>query len=264
MSCHPAKNGQYQPKTATSSKDCVAATTAMLVERATVGRYRPTHVDIRRASGAPATRGLLMVEAAKAANDLYDVTLTPSLGLSRATLRDTVGNGRAVGISISCAVTVNTSRRTNSYTGSHMVYANHYQVWPGGARCYCEKRATYKHGEFRIEDPGTTYAGYLWWSADLVYRAAEARTGGNGINILAAPDTEGVPWRCTAKTRVRTKRSFSTGATLTVLVPGSDKHIGGRTQNGGGWKRDDGTTANEWVHIKTSKGWGWVRGGALA
>lgn len=258
----PAKNGQYAPSTSSSSKDCIPATTAMLVERATAGRYRPTHVQIRKLSGAPYTRGLYMGEAAKAAAT-YGVALNANLGLTRTQARDIIGNGRGAGVSIDCSVTVNTSRRTNSYTGGHMVYVHSQQNWPGGARCSCEKQSTYTHGEFLVEDPGTTTAGYLWWSADLLYRAAEKRGGGR-INMLIAPDTESVSWVCIAGTRVRSEPSFQSGTTLTTLVAGPAKHTGGRTQNGGEWARADGSKADQWVHIQLKSGkWGFVRGGAM-
>ena len=251
----PAKNGQFSPSTPSSSKDCVAATTAMLVERALVGRIRPTHVDIRKLSGAPISRGLYMAEAVIAANH-YGVKLESQVGLNRTQTRDTIGNGRPAGGSIDCSVTVNTSRRTNSYTGNHMVYVHQYQYWPGGSRCECEKVATYAHGEFLVEDPGTTSAGYLWWSADLFYRAAEKR--GNGlINLLVGPDTEGRTWTALAARDVRTEPSYSTGKKLGSTKAGV-KYAGGRTENGGNWKREDGSFADQWVHIKYGQKWAWT------
>ncbi len=256
----PAKNGQFQPVTSTSSKDCVGAVTAMLVERATGGRVRPTHADIRKRSGAPSTRGIADSEAVKAAAT-YGVKLTVLTGQNRDQVKNLVGNGRAVGVSISCAVTVHTKRATNAYTGPHKIFMNAYQWWPGGMKCECELGATYPHGEFLNEDPGTTLAGYLWWSADLVYRAAEARTGGHGINILVGPDTEGVAWLCIASATVR-KEPSNSSPKHTSVVPGTHPHAGGRTQNGGTWPRANGTLADEWIHIQTPwvGGWGWVPG----
>lgn len=266
----PAKNGQYQPSTKTSSKDCVAATAAMLVERATAGAIRPSHADIRDwvlKHGGGRTkdgklRGLLMSEAAAAVKALYGVTLTPTLGLSRDQVKNIIGNGRGAGVSIDCSVTVHTSRATNSYTGGHEVYAHDYQWWPGGMRCECEKLATYAHGEDLIEDPGTTLAGYKWWSHDLLCRAAEARGGGK-INLLVGPDTEGASWRAIAAAEKRSEPSYTTGRRLGTL---KRDHVykGGRTQNGGDYRRADGTMADEWVHLQdTDDSWFWSKGRAL-
>lgn len=272
----PAKNGQYQPSTTTSAKDCVAAVTSDLVERATAGRIRPTHADIRKwvlAHGGGRdrfgnVRGLTLKEGADAAKALYGVTLTALTGQSRDQVKNTVGNGRGAGASIDARVTVHTSRRTNDYgadqtkMAGHLIYLHQYRWNPGGLACECEKRASYAHGEYLVEDPGTTTAGYLWWSADLVYRAAEQRTGNNGIQLLAAPDTEGVGWVCTVATTVR-KAPSSTAAKLTSFVAGSKVTKGGRTENGGTWPRKDGSLADQWIHVETSKGWGWVPGKSM-
>lgn len=262
MPFHPKKNGQYEPTTSTSAKDCVAATASMLVERAKVGAVRPTHVAIRAKSGAPASRGLMLSEAASAVKSLYGVTLEVKLGLDRTQVRDTIGNGRAAGVSIMCSVTVNTSRRTNSYTGRHLIFVSEYQEWPGGAYCSCEKRSNVRHGEFYVEDPGTTSAGYLWWSADLVYRAAEA-SGGGKISCLFGPDTESITWTANGAAQVRTQPTYSSGLTIKKSVIGA-KYAGGATQNGGSWSREDRTIATGWVHIKLASGkWGWIKGRAL-
>ena len=272
------KNGQYEPRTTTSPKDCVAAEVAMQVETATAGRIRPTHADIRKwvlthgggRDDKGNVRGLTLTEGAQAAKALYGVTLVVLTGQTRTQVRDTVGNGRTAGISIDARVTVNTARATNDYgadktkMAGHLIFVRQYREWPGGSRCECELRATYKHGEFLVEDPGTTTAGYLWWSASLVYRAAEARTGNKGIQLLVGPDTESVAWKCIAGTRVRSEPSFQAGETMTTLIAGADPHRGGRTENGGPWARPNGTQATQWIHIQLASGkWGWVRGGAM-
>ena len=265
MTFRPVKSGQYEPVTSTSAKDCVAATTAMLIERATVGRLRPTHATIRKASGAPSTRGLYLYEAVNAAKTL-GVTLVASLWNSRNTMRDTVAGGAAVGVTIHTSVTRYTTRRTNYYVGPHEVYVQAYNYWPAGEVCACEKKTATAHGEYSVEDPGTTSVGYLQWSADLVYRAAEKLTGG-GINLLIAPDTEIRPWKAAIAGQIRSEPDYDTGRKLADIVLGRT-YKGGRTENGGNWLRADGSKANGWTHVvisgttpETYK-WGWWAGRA--
>lgn len=265
MTFRPVRNGQYEPVTATSSRDCVAAVTAMLMERATVGRIRVSHATVRAKSGAPSTRGLYLWEAEKAAAAL-GVNLEVVLNVSRNTFRDTVRGGNGVGVTIFTSVTRYTTRRTNFYVGPHEVYVNDYNDWPKGEICGCEKRTAAAHGEFTVEDPGTTSVGYLQWSADLLYRAAEKLTGDNGINLLVAPDTEIRPWKAMIEGQIRSEPDYDTGTKLAAIVVGKT-YKGGRTENGGNWLRANGTKANGWTHVVISGTspnykWGWWAGRA--
>lgn len=262
MSFRPAKSGQFEPVTPTSPKDCVAATTAQLINRATVDTIRTNHAVIRKRSGAPGTRGLYLAEAIAAAKS-FGVTLTPYYGLSRNETRDLVAAGHAVGFLIDCSVTRYTTRRTNFYTGPHMVYGNSYSWWPAGEKCACEKRTATAHGEYSIDDPGTTSVGYLQWSADLVYRAAESYANGSGIYLLAAPDTEGRSWKAVSASAIRSLPSYSKGVTLATMKLGQ-VFPGGRTDNGGDWRRGDGQMANGWAHLQQPNGkYGWSKGESL-
>lgn len=266
MSFHPAPNPQYAPSTSTSARDCVAAVTAMLIERATVGATRVTHATVRAKSGAPSTRGLYLWEGQKAAKAL-GVDLEVVLGVSRNTLRDTVRGGHGVGVTIHTSVTRYTTRRTNFYVGPHELYVNAYSDWPAGEICDCEKRTSAAHGEFTVEDPGTSAAGYLQWSASLVYLAAEKLTsmyGQTGINLLVAPDTEIRPWKATIAGQIRSEPDYDKGTKLAAIVVGKT-YKGGRTENGGNWLRKDGTKANGWTHVVISGTspnykWGWAAG----
>ncbi|MGA0060615.1 MAG: hypothetical protein ACO3RU_13610 [Planctomycetota bacterium] len=255
-----------------ASKNCVPATGAGLIDRATVSTLRVRGADVRRASGIYG-RGLSYGECAAAVLKLTTakgrpVQLDPAYGLSRATVKDTVAGGEACGVSIHTSVTRYTTRRTNYYIGNHTVHAEKYRWRKASAsHCDCEKRTTSAHGEYLVDDPGTTLAGYLWWSADLLYRAAEKRTNGNGINLLVAPDTEILPWQCVKRAEIRSTPSYSTGRRLGYSVPGRI-YKGGRTETGGRWKRSNGTYGNGWVHIvigQTDAGykWGWVRGSVV-
>lgn len=261
MSYIPPKSGQYDPATGTSSIDCVPAATAALVNRSTVDALHPTHTDIRRASGV-SSRGLTYSEAADAAlkwasSKGRQVILAPRYGLSRAAMRDILASGRAVALSIDTSVTRYTTRRTNYFVGNHTVYVQSYRYWPGGEVCPCERRVSTQHAEFLIDDPGTTSVGFLWWSADLAYRAAEKRTGGHGINVLVGPDTEGARWAGRLKGRIRSEPR----TTSKDLGPIDIGHVypGGRTEAGGQWSRGDGTYGKGWVHVQRPNGaWGWV------
>lgn len=255
----PQKRGQYEPVTATSSLDCVCAVTGQLIACATVDAKWPNHAEVRAASGIVG-RGISYLEAENAAAK-YGVSLAARYGLSRTQALDAIAVA-PFALSIDAAVTLHTTRRTNNFAGNHTVFVVASNLWPAGERCACELLTTTRHWELTIDDPGTTVAGYMQWSADLAFRAAEARTGGNGINVLAGRDTEGVSWTGVGVHAIRSDPSYSTGSAIGQTVNG---HVypGGRTENGGGWNRPDGSTAHGWVHIKTATHWGWARGSAL-
>ncbi len=257
----PAGNPQFVPYTATSSKDCVAAVAAHGLERATVGATRLNHADIRRASGAPATRGLYLYEAARAALELTGIELEVALYVTRNTARDTVAGGSACGITIHTAETRYTTRRTNYYVGPHEIIALAYTWWPKGEVCGCERKTAEAHAEFTVYDPGITTVPPRQWSANLVYRAAERLTGAGNINLLVFPDTEGRSWKALAKVEIRSQPSYSTGRKVGTTVVGK-AYPGGRTEKGGRWQRANGTYANGWVRIKTDTGWEWIKGRA--
>lgn len=260
MTYQPMRLSQFQPSTATSELDCVPAVAAQLINRATVDALRPTHTDIRRASGVTG-RGLYYSEAADAALTVSKgkVILEPRFGLSRGAMRDIVASGRATGLSIDTSVTRYTSRRTNTFVGGHTVYVQAYR-WTAQGQCGCEKNQQTSHGEFLIDDPGTTLAGFLWWSADLAYRAAEKRGGGH-INLLVGPDTEGVAWLGAAKGRFRALPDVDAKDLGPITV--GHEYKGGRTEKGSGWQRADGSTGYGWIHVLVNGKWCWANGRRL-
>lgn len=261
-------NSQFQPLIATSKLNCVPCTTRKLIRRATVDAHAPSTAAIRGASGAPSTRGLTYGEAADAAWLTARVKLTPSYGNDRQEMFDLVDGGHACGLSGDCSITVDTERATNSYTGDHTVYVHDVRHVEAGGTCLCEKHsAATAHNEYLIEDPGTSSAGYLWWSASLAYRFGEARTVDHlgithGINLLVAPDTEGVKWKAIDDAQVRTEPSYTKGTGVGRLKVDTI-YQGGRTENGGNWARGDATFGHGWVHILFNGSWRWVKGIAV-
>jgi hypothetical protein len=221
----PRKSGQYEPVDSFSAYDCVAAVTAMLVDRATCGRLRVTHSRIRQLSGVTVHRGLLLIEAEAAAKKL-GVQLErrgfDNPNTRRGQLMNLVASGRGVGIIIDTNVTYGTPYATNSFRGLHLVFLNQY-AW---------RQQEKPHAVFITEDPGTTHAGYLEWPADLMYRAAE--TAGNGtIYTIATLDTEGVTRTARVAAPLKTAPK-STAPTKGQVKAGESRKVV-RTLNGGEW-----------------------------
>jgi hypothetical protein len=240
----PKKRGQFEPLTSTSGIDCVCAVTGQLVNVATVDAKWPDHAAIRKASGIVG-RGISYIEAENAAAK-FGVKLAARYGLSRTQVVDNGDADIRFGISVDAGTYVNTIRHTGTFTGPHTLFVEGHNVWPGGEKCACEKATTLRHGEFTIDDPGTTTAGYQQWSEDLVIKAALARTGGNGINILTARDTEGV-LRVSNGTPLYDS-PFRSSKLIRTLASGLTANVTS-TFNGGGWPRADGTTAYGWHRV---------------
>ena len=248
--------------------NCLFACETMGMHRGTVGLWRVAASRLRTISG-DTSGGVTLDQAAEAAEKAtrgqyqsdvrYDIT--------RAMLKAFVVAGRGVKVVILCSYTVRTRRRTNSFTGRHGVYINDYRWSKGGAYCRCELRESgaashkYAHGEFYIKDPGVTSTGFRWWSAQLVYRAAEmgAPAGAAAIDVSLTRDTEGVTRR--ARIRVPLKLAPNKAAqTVAYTVPDWDYFIA-RTANGTAWVRDtDGGESNNWCKVKRGSGYVWGRG----
>jgi hypothetical protein len=243
--------------------NCVLACATDLMCRATVGYWRVAASRLRTISG-DTQGGVTYNQAADVTRTATkgEVILEARYGLSRSQVKALVNAGRAVAISISCAVTRYTSRRTNTFIGGHSVYINDYE-WRT-TTCYCEKRRPgLDHAEYLIDDPGTTSVGYLWWSADLVYRAAEARTGVGQIACLVARDTEGV-WR-KARTKVTIRSSPSISAKAIGTFAQGQSAFTSKTLEGGDWVADtDGHLRNDWYRVKFGDSkYGFVKGESL-
>lgn len=232
---------------------CVDASTAINIDRATVGRLRPTPTQVRKAADWGMCGGLSYSGAADATVKITGGKITPRVlfGIANGDVRAYVDGGWSVNASIDCDATVNTTRATNRFRGKHSVSVHDYAYRTNG-ECYCELNTESDHGEFLVEDPGTTAAGYRWWSSHLLYKAMQLRTGGHGCNIIAFRDTEGVTRTATSQGALR--KSASTGSTKVATVPKGTHLKVIKTLNGGGWKRSNGTTAHGWMLAETPDG----------
>jgi hypothetical protein len=261
----PVAESQFQPVISTSPLNCVPCVTRKLIRRATTDAKAPSTATVRAKSGAPSTRGLTYGEAATA-GAAFGVKLIPSYGNSRDEVFDLADAGHGFGISIDCSVTVHTARATGGFTGDHTVYDHDVRHCPAGGTCKCEKESAARvHNEYLIEDPGNSSQGYLWWSADLVYRAAEARTRdrngiSHGINLLVGPDTEGALVKAVLGATLR-EQPDRTAKAMGKLVVGRT-YKGRRTRTGTNWKRPNGSIANGWREIELQGANGWVEGRA--
>lgn len=231
--------------------NCTWAVTGEHIDAATLGRQSPSPGHLRDLSD-DTSGGSSYTQNQMVAQTYYGVRLYPRTG-TRENFHDGVVAGRRMSASISCRETHNTKRETNDFLGTHTVFVNDYR-WvdqPAGS-CKCELAGTAAgntdHGEYEVEDPGTTSAGYLWWSAKLLYRAMEARTdlyGGEGLLFMVGPDTEGAA----AKMRVAGNvRSGPGGGYKDVgdIAAGTGIHVYQTT----------GTTGSSWAKIGTGR-WVW-------
>ena len=143
----------------------------------------------------------------------------------------------SLGLIINCRVTVNTKYRTNAFTGLHWVTV---------------AAGTLKDGTYKVEDPGTTSAGWLRWPRSLLFDAAEAV---GAFWVLRGVQTEDVDKKAVvAGAAVRAKPDRSAKA-VKRLTLGEKVHVK-RTTKGGPWRRADGTNAHGWHQI----GAGYVKG----
>lgn len=238
-------------------EDCVAAAAAALIDIATVGRLRFTATDVRRASGVTARRGLYLTEAADATVRITSgqVILKPEYlpgdGQQRGKLRNRLVAGQALAIVYDAALTHGTSDATNQFRGRHAA------VFAG----YRWREVEKPHAELYGDDPGTSRAGWRWWDATLMYRAAEAASNG-GIWILAARDTEGVTRIGRATGNIRAQAEVASADIGNVRIGRTYKVVS--TVRGGPWSRPDGSTAHGWHQIRKKSGRiGFVKGESL-
>lgn len=251
--------------------NCLFACETMGMHRGTVGLWRVPASRLRTISG-DTYGGVTLDQAAAAAETAtkgqyqsyvrYDIT--------RAMLKAFVVGGHAAKVVILCSYTVKTRRRTNSFTGRHGIYINAYRWSSGGTNCRCELRESgaashkYAHGEFYIKDPGVTSIGFRWWSAQLVYRAAEmGKPAGSGvIDVSLTRDTEGVTR--VARIRAPIKASASKTAKTVGYTKAGVGYVVPSTTNGTTWERDtDGGQSDNWHRIKYGGYTRAVRGEAL-
>ena len=244
--------------------NCVLAATTMLIHRITIGRLRPPAWRLRNITGDK-VGGVSLAQAADAANQTASPKLEPRYEITRGAMRALSKAGYGFVVIINCAVTVNTARATNRFMGMHAIYVNDYRWVDGGTpiatrrMCACERDIGEPHGEYLVEDPGTTYTGFQWWSALLLARAAEARIGAppgaKAINVLLGRDTEGVDRRARVRAVIRAEPRKDSKV-IGYVKDGSTHRIR-YTTNGGPWTADsDGGTRDNWARIPE----GFVRG----
>lgn len=239
--------------------NCVLACATDLMCRASVGYWRVAASKLRTLSGDKSggvTYGQAADATIKATNG--QVVLEPRYGLNAGQVQSYIASGRAAAISIDCSVTRYTSRRTNTFTGGHSVYIQQYR-WTAPGQCGCELQKETQHGEYLIEDPGTTSAGYRWWSSSLVYRAALAR-GGGSISIMLCRDTEGVT-RTTRKDAVIRASASTTSQRVAKIPKGRSLYVTS-TRDGGPYISDtDGQTSHNWHRVRYATGkYGFTKG----
>jgi hypothetical protein len=244
-----------------AKSNCVLAACTELVGRVTVGALRIPASRLRDIS-KDTFKGLTYSQAALAvlAATKNQILLEPRFGLSRDQVRDLAAAGRAFAISIDCSVTVNTARATNAFTGGHSIYVGDYEFREAGSVCRCEKNLATAHGEFNVEDPGTR-ARYQWWSASLLFAAAEKR-GGGAINVLVGRDTEGVQRKGAMAGKLRKEARVDADEVAPVVIGQVYDVI--ETLNGGPWKRADGGTAFGWHKVRHNGGTAFLAGERLA
>ena len=133
---------------------------------------------------------------------------------------------QSIALIIDCSVTIRTKFRTNSFTGTHWITV------AGG---------TIKDGTVKVEDPGTTMAGWQRWPIQLLRAASDF--GGNHW-FISSPSTEDVDK--TAVMRVAVLAEPRKGSKrLGMLAEGDTRHVV-KTVKGGPWLRADGTPGHGW------------------
>jgi hypothetical protein len=240
---------------------CVPTSASMACDAATGGKKRPAVEALRKATTVAHPYGISYSAIAHATAAVANVPSEARYGLSRSQVVALASSGRPFCISIDCSVTVNTVRRTGSFTGGHTIYGppRNYSVWPGGETCACNKRTTQRHSEFRMQDPGTYSVGFVQWSAELLFRAAESRTGGNGINVLVFPDTTEVYRKVVEAHWVREKPTTESKRLRRVEVGDRPRHVD-KFVTGEAWFRADGGRSTAWAELA---GGGYSRGDHL-
>lgn len=252
--------------------NCLFACETMGMHRASVGLWRVAADKLRKISG-DTSGGVTLEQAAAATKTATNGQVTSEIryDVTRSMLKTFVVSGRAAKLVILCSYTRYTLRRTGTFTGRHGIYINAYRESKGGTDCRCELRESgaashrYAHGEYYIKDPGVTATGFRWWSAQLVYRAAEmgAAAGAAVMDVSLTRDTEGVTRRTRIRVPLKTSPSKS-ATTIAHTVPGRDELIVS-TGNGTMWERDtDGGQSDNWARVKRGTRYLWGRGEAWA
>jgi hypothetical protein len=251
--------------------NCLLADATMAMHRASVGLWRVAAPVLRKLSGD--TSGGVSLDQQAAVVELVtkgQVVFEVRYGITRSMFKAFIASGRAASVIVLGSIYVRTLRRTNYFLGRHGLYVNAYRESKGGTDCHCELRESgaashnLAHGEFYVKDPGITSIGFRWWSAQLLYRAAEmgAAAGAGAIDVSLTRDTEGVSR--VARLRAPIRASASNTAKVLGYTAVNVARTVVNTLNGTPWKRDsDGGQSDNWNRIKVGTGYGCVRGEAL-
>jgi hypothetical protein len=226
-----------------SSANCGPSVTSLLLSMASVDAVKISAQKIRDASGdrSGGIEGALLASTAnRLTGHLYPILYRHFADWSdvRAVLEHA-----SIGIIIDCSQTIKTKYRTNNFTGLHWVTV------AGG---------TIKDGTVKVEDPGTTMAGWQRWPLQLLRAAADL--GGN-FWFLDSPQTEDCQKNAVSRTGVFAKADL-TSPRLGSLDKGKEVHVR-KTVKGGPWRRDDGTNGRGWHQIDFRRGTGFVKGEGL-
>jgi hypothetical protein len=224
-----------------SNCGCAAATE--LIDMGSGGALRIPASTIRATTG-DVSGGIEGSIIAAAANELTGRTRV-ELVSRRATSRQEVKavlEQASIGIIIDCSVTVRTKYRTNFFTGLHWV-----TVAAGTHRS--------SDNTVKVEDPGTTLAGWKRWPMKLLLDAAEAVN--NGFWILEGPKTEDCDRKVLSRTPVRDLPSRD-GKRVRRLAKGEIVHVK-RSLTGGSWITQTGSAAYGWFEVRG----GYVKGESL-
>lgn len=236
---------------------CVPTTASMIVDHGSAGMKRPAVERLRQATGVPHPNGISYLDIEAAVQQVANVDLQSRFLVAEGTAAIVAASGRSFGISIDASVTRYTARRTGTFTGGHTVYVRGYSVWPGGGPCACEKKSSLRHSEFTVQDPGTFSVGFQQWSASLLLKAAQSRTGGRGINIIVGLDTTDV-WRKRVKPGY-VRESPSTGAKALRRIEDRPYNVV-EIVNGESYTTPAGHTSTGWYRIAAG---GFIRGDRL-
>jgi hypothetical protein len=226
-----------------SSANCGPSVTSLLLSLSSVDAIKISAEKIRDASGdrfGGIEGGLLASTANKLTGNLYPLLyrhagdwLEVRAILERA----------SIGLIIDCSQTIKTKYRTNSFTGLHWVTV------AGGS---------IKDGTVKVEDPGTTVAGWQRWPLQLLRAASDL--GGNHW-FLSSLATEDVDRKAVQRTAVRAEAN-NTAKRIGSLDKGKEVHVI-KTTKGGPWTRADGTVGRGWHVIDWKGGKGYVKGEGL-
>lgn len=158
------------------------------------------------------------------------------------------GRGAVVSLDYS-ALLGRRSACENDFGGGHAAYLNGQRIRDGIVQYdyfdpLCDGRYSYPRG-------------FQWVDAAVIHRAAQIRSGWNGINYTVGRDTEGVHRQARARRIIRAAPSITAKALGELKY--AEPYFVRKTVNGGDW----GSNRDIWHAIARGTGTAYVIGGAL-